>query len=301
MSLDGDLIQWIVVRGLILVIGTALLLLVYRVGSSAIHRLVPAVMTGQATHLLPGSTRADELGKRSRTIEDLLARLLRVGVLAGIVTLVLVVLELWPVLALIVVLLVAVVFATKDVVLDYVMGLLILIEGHFFKGDYVVVPGHAGVEGVVEEIGLRRTVLRDGFGAAHAVSNGFIRLSSNRTRLFSAAVVDVFVLHAADLDRAISLGRSVAEDLGRDEGWAERLDPELPVDVSVVAIGLDGALVRITQQVQTGLHGIVASELRRRVAAAFVGAGIATGRFDTPIRIAGDASSQAPAVSVRAT
>ena len=197
MSLDGGLVQWIVVRGLILVVGTALLLLVYRVGMSAIHRLVPAVMTGQAAHLLPGSTRADELGKRSRTIEDLLARLLRVAVLAGIVTLVLVVLELWPVLALIVILLVAVVFATKDVVLDYVMGLLILIEGQFFMGDYVVVPGHTGVEGVVEEIGLRRTVLRDGFGAAHAVSNGLIRLSSNRTRLFSAAVADVFVLHAA--------------------------------------------------------------------------------------------------------
>ena len=288
MTLDGELVQWIVVRGLILVVGTALLLLVYRVGTSAIHRLVPAVMTGQAAHLLPGSTRADELGKRSRTIEDLLARLLRVAVLAGIVTLVLVVLELWPVLALIVILLVAVVFATKDVVLDYVMGLLILIEGHFFKGDYVVVPGHTGVEGVVEEIGLRRTVLRDGFGAAHAVSNGFIRLSSNRTRLFSAAVADVFVLHAADLDRAISVAHDVADALAGDQAWAARLDASVPVDVSVVAIGMDGALVRITQVVQTGLQGIVASELRRRVAAAFVEAGIATGRFDTPLHIASE-------------
>ena len=152
------------------------------------------------------------------------------------------------------------VFATKDVVLDYVMGLLILIEGHFFKGDYVVVPGHTGVEGVVEEIGLRRTVLRDGFGAAHAVSNGFIRLSSNRARLFSAAVADVFVLHAADLDRAISVAHDVADALAGDQAWAARLDASVPVgDVSVVAIGMDGALVRITQVVQTGLQGIVAS------------------------------------------
>jgi small conductance mechanosensitive channel len=217
-------------------------------------------------------------------------------VLAGIGTLVLVVLELWPVLALIVILLVAVVFATKDVVLDYVMGLLILIEGQFFMGDYVVVPGHAGIEGVVEEIGLRRTVLRDAFGAAHAVSNGLIRLSSNRTRLYSAAVVDVFVLHAADLDRAIAVAHEVADGLGRDEGWTAKLDDTVPVDVSVVAIGMDGALVRLTRQVQTGLQGPVASELRRRVAAAFVGAGIATGRFDAPLQVTTEpARATAPA------
>jgi small-conductance mechanosensitive channel len=162
---------------------------------------VPAVITAQAVQLLPGSASHDELDKRARTIEDLLTRLLRLFVLAGILTLVLAVLDLWAVLAVIVVVLVAVVFATQDVVLDYVMGMLILVEGPFFKGDYVVVPGHPGVEGVVEEVGLRRTVLRDPMGVAHAVSNGYIRLSSNRTRLYSIAVGDVVVLHAADLRR----------------------------------------------------------------------------------------------------
>ena len=102
---------------------------------------------------------------------------------------VLAVFELWGVLAAIVLIVVAIVFATRDVVLDYVMGFLILIEGPFFKGDYVAVGGHPGFEGVVEEIGLRRTMLRDGIGSSHAVSNGLIRLSSNQTRLFSVAVV----------------------------------------------------------------------------------------------------------------
>ena len=102
------------------------------------------------------------------TIEELLLKLLRVGALAGILVIALAVFELWTILAAIVLVIVAIVFATRDVVLDYVMGFLILVEGPYFNGDYVVVNDHPGIEGVVEEIGLRRTVLRDATGSSHA-------------------------------------------------------------------------------------------------------------------------------------
>ena len=153
MELNGTL-SWLIGRGAVLLIGVAILLVIYRVGISAIHRIVPAVIDAQATHLPSGSSSAEEVSKRIVTIEDLLRKLLRVGVLAGLVVLALGVFELWAVLAGIALLIVAVVFATRDVVLDYVMGFLILVEGRYFKGDYLVVNGHPGIEGVVEEIGL---------------------------------------------------------------------------------------------------------------------------------------------------
>ena len=107
--------------------------------------------------------------------------------------------------------------------LDYVMGFLLLVEGPFFKGDYVVVRDHTGVEGVVEEIGLRRTPLRDQNGSSHAVSNGPIRLSSNLTRLFSVAVVELHVMRAADLDRSpLDGGRASRPRCGADPAWADR-------------------------------------------------------------------------------
>ena len=174
MDLDEPL-RWILTRGAGLLIGTAILLVIYRVGLSAIHRLVPTVIGAQAAHLPSGSSSAEEVDKRIGTIEDLLRKLLRLAVLAGFVIMALAVFELWPILAVIVLVVVAVVFATQDVVLDYVMGFLILVEGPFFKGDYVTVGGHPGTEGVVEEIGLRRTVLRDATGASNAVSNGLLR------------------------------------------------------------------------------------------------------------------------------
>ncbi len=286
MELNGTL-GWLIGRGAALLIGVAILLVIYRIGISAIHRIVPAVITAQAAHLPSGSSSAEEVGKRIATIEDLLRKLLRVGVLAGLIIVALGVFELWVVLAGIALLIVAVVFATRDVVLDYVMGFLILVEGPYFKGDYLVVNGHAGIEGVVEEIGLRRTLLRDGTGSSAAVSNGFVRLPCNMTRLFSVAVVDLHVLHAGQLDEALATAGRAAGEMRDDPSWMERIDPDSPTDVWVTGIGMDGATIRLQQRVPAGAQTAVASELRRRLAAALVAGSIGTGRWDTPMPIVG--------------
>ncbi len=286
MELNGTL-GWLIGRGAALLVGAIVLLLVYRIGVGAIHRFVPALVTAQATHLPSGSSSAEEVGKRTGTIEDLMLKLLRVAVLAGLLAFALAVFELWYVLGAIVLLIVAIVFATKEVVLDYVMGFLILIEGPFFKGDYVVVRDLPGAEGVVEEIGLRRTLLRDGLGASHAVSNGLVRYSSNLTRVFSVAVVELHVLHAAELDRALATVGRVAAEMRGDAEWAERFLADAPTDIWVTGIGTDGASIRLQQRVPTGTQMAVASELRRRLAAALVRESIGTGRWDTPLPIVG--------------
>ena len=284
MELNGTL-SWLIGRGVALLIGVVILLGIYRIGSSAIDRLVPALINAQATHLPSGSSSAEEVDKRILTIKDLLRKLLRVAVLAGVVIVALGVFELWAVIAGIALLIVAVVFATRDVVLDYVMGFLILVEGPYFKGDYLVVNGHPGIEGVVEEIGLRRTLLRDSSGSSAAVSNAFVRLPVNLTRLFSVAVVDLHVLHAGQLDEALATASRVGDEMRADPTWADRIDSESPIDGWVSGIGMDGATIRIQQRVTAGAQPAVASELRRRLAAAFVAGSIATGRWDTPMPI----------------
>jgi len=173
----NELIRWLLIHGLTLVVGAVVLLVAYRIGTSAIHRIVPGVLRAQAAHLPPTTGTTIDVDKRVQTIEDLLLRLLRVVILALLGALVLAVFELWSLLVAIVIVIAAVVFASKEVVQDYVMGFLNLVEGPFFKGDWVRVGGPGAVEGVVEEIGLRRTLLRDGFGTMHAVANGLIRQS----------------------------------------------------------------------------------------------------------------------------
>ena len=231
--MDLEIVRWLVSRGLSLLIGGAAILLLYRVGVSAVHRFVPKVLHAQAAHLPAGSTPGAEVDKRIATIEDLLIRLLRVSAVALLGALVLAVFDLWSILAGIVLIIVALLFATQDVVLDYVMGFLNLVEGPFFKGDWIRVGGPGGVEGEVEEIGLRRTVLRDGMGSVHAVSNGLIRQSSNVTRVFSVATVEMQVPQAADLERTIEIAARVSREMREDPSWRDRFLEDAQTDIWV--------------------------------------------------------------------
>jgi small conductance mechanosensitive channel len=290
VNLD-EVFRWLVSRGVALLISGAVVLLIYRVAVSAAHRIVPSVLRAQAAHLPSGSSSGEEVEKRIATVENLLIRLLRFATVALLGALVLVIFDLTTILAGIVVVVVAILFASSDVVLDYVMGFLILVEGPYFEGDWVSVGGPGGAEGTVEEIGLRRTVLRDGTGSVHAVSNGLIRQSSNVTRVFSVAVVEVQVPRPGDLDRAIEAAARVTREMREDSAWSDRFSADSETDIWVTGIGVDGASLKIQMRVATGAHGPVASELRRRLAAALASATIGTGRWDTPLPITTEPSA----------
>ena len=135
----------------------------------------------------PGSP-PEELPKRAATLEDLANRLIRVFLVLALVFMVFGLFDLWSVIAGLGLFLAALTLAGQSVILDYIMGLLIIIEGQYFKGDTISV---GGIEGEVEEVGLRRTVLRDTQGTVHSISNGTIRVSSNLTRIYAVAMVDI--------------------------------------------------------------------------------------------------------------
>lgn len=282
----NEIIRWCVSVGVRLIVGVVTLLVVYRIARPAIHRIVPSVMHAQAVTLSDGTLPSDEVSKRAATLEDLLNCLLRVALIMSLVALVLAVFDLWSLLAGLVLIVAAITVASQDVVLDYVMGFLILVEGPFFKGDWVVIGDQTPViEGEVQEIGLRRTVLRDSLGSVHAVSNGLIRLSSNETRVFSVAVVEVQILRPRDLDAAVAAANRICRELQADPDWVGRLRVDAPTDAWITALTLDGATVRIQQRVSPGAQMAVASAIRRRLAGTLADASVGIGRWDTPLPI----------------
>ena len=228
------------------------------------------------------------------TLESVLRNLSRGAFLVALILLLLGVFDLWPLLAGLGLIAAAITLAGQAIVLDYLMGILILIEGPFFKGDWISVqaPGTI-VEGEVDEIGLRRTTLRDTHGALHAVSNGVIRVSSNLTRLYSVATVDVQILRPGDLDRAIAVAGRVSRELGEERGWSGGL-LDSSIDTRVTALTLDGATISLYRRVPPGLRSDASSELRRRLAEAFTTESIGTGRWDTPPLSASPAELPAP-------
>ena len=282
MSLN-ELLGWILSHGLALVVGGLILFALYRVAVRMTHRVVVGLLQVQNATLQAGSDPAEEQQKRAVTLEVVLGKLIRAAFLVALVILVLGVFDLWQLLAGLGLVAAALTLAGQAIVLDYLMGILILVEGPFYKGDWISVqaaPG-AGTEGEVEEIGLRRTTLRDGLGALHSVSNGLIRLSSNLTRVYSIAAVDVQILRPQDLDRAIAVAGRVGRELGDDPAWSGRLF-ESPIDTWVTALTLDGAAITVRRRVPPDLRMAATSEMRRRLSVAFAAESIGTGRWDTP-------------------
>jgi small conductance mechanosensitive channel len=272
---------WIVTRGLLLAVGGLILFGAYRVLQPLVHRFVVTVLQVQQV-TLPGEQPPEELQKRASTLEQFLDKLLRAAFVLAVIILILGVFDLWGVLAGLGLLAAALTLAGQAIVLDYLMGILILVEAPFYKGDWISVQGPGvNVEGSVEEITLRRTTLRDPLGALQSVSNGLIRVSSNLTRVYSLATVDVQIVRPQDLDRALAVAARVGRELESDGEWTGRLFPA-PIDTSVLALTLDGASIRLQRRVPPSLRLEATSELRRRLTAAFAAESIGTGRWDTP-------------------
>ena len=273
--------SWIVRHGLLLIVGGLILLALYRVATSLVPRFVTGLLQVQQAALSGGQPEA-ELQKRASTLQDVLGKLIRAAFLLGVVLLVLGVFDLFGVLAGLGLFAAALTLAGQAIVLDYLMGILILIEGPYFQGDWIAINGAGvNVEGQVEEITLRRTTLRDGLGQLHSVSNGLIRVSSNTTRVYSLATVEVQVLRPADLDRAIAVAGRVARELGAERGW-DAPTGEAQFTTLVTGLTLDGATLRVQRRVPPGEGGAATSELRRRLAAGLAAESVGTGRWDTP-------------------
>ena len=162
----------------------------------------------------------EETDRRVATLEDLFAKILRFAVVVALMIVFLGVFDLWSVVAGLGLVLAALTLAGQSIILDYLMGILILTEGQYFKGDVVQL---GTVEGTVEEVGLRRTVVRDARGTVHSVSNGTIRVSSNRTRTYALATVDLDGIADRDVEGVIEVLDAVGLALSEDEAFAPML------------------------------------------------------------------------------
>jgi small conductance mechanosensitive channel len=268
------MIEWFEAHGLALLFWAVLLLLVYRFAQPLIHRLLVGVFRAQEATLGTEDAQKTELVKRVKTLEELLSKALRLGVIVAGVLVVIGLFDLWPIFAGLGLLAAALTLAGQSIVLDYLMGFLILVEGQYYVGDVVNV---GGVEGTVEEVGFRRTTLRDSSGTVHSVSNGLIRTSANLTRIYASAVVDILGIRDADVERAIAAMSQVGVDLAADPEWSPRLlaPPGQPIAFAFTDLG---ATVRMSCRVVPEDRWRVAAEVRKRISTAFADAGIEPNR-----------------------
>jgi small conductance mechanosensitive channel len=154
-------------------------------------------------------------------------------------------------------------FGAQTLVRDFINGFFILVENQYDIGDTIKL---ATVQGTVEDMTLRRTVLRDDNGSVHTVPNGEIRVVTNLTRDWTQLPMHISVAYGADSDEVIKLLKEVGEEVANDPHFAEMIvaKPEVPGIERVSGSEVDYLLLVKTRP---GSQDAVSRELRRRIKA----------------------------------
>ena len=156
-------------------------------------------------------------------------------------------------------------FGAQTLVHDVINGFFVLFENTYDLGDVVKI---AGVQGTVEQMTLRKTVLRDDSGTVHSVPNSEVKIISNMTRDWAQVALHVSVDYSESSDRVIQLLKEVAAELQNDPGYGPYIvsQPDVPGIERVSGSEVDYLIV---VKVRPGKQYEVRRELRRRIKECF--------------------------------
>lgn len=123
---------------------------------------------------------------------------------------------------------IAIGFGSQGLVQDVVTGFFILFEGQFSVGDMVEISGQSGI---VTEIGLRTTRIRNYLGAEIILQNRNIPMAARYRRGAMDGMIDVALEKEEDLGKAEMLLETVGEEFARqfEEVILDRPSIEDPV------------------------------------------------------------------------
>ena len=159
----------------------------------------------------------------------------------------------------------AVGFGAQSLVKDVIAGLFILIENQYGKGDVVTI---AGVGGTVEDVNLRRTLIRDLDGTQHSIPNGEIVVSSNKSQVFSRLNEVIGVSYGDDLEQVFKVINKVGEEMAGESPWSDDII-SAPTVLGVDGFGDSSVDIRVVGDTQPGRQWAVTREFRLRIKLAF--------------------------------
>ncbi len=263
----ATVVNWLLEHGtrilIILAIGAGLWFALKKLLPPVLHRTIARTMKGESKE-----------GKRKRT-HTLLSVFIGAGkIIIALLVVFMVLSELnipiGPALAGLGVAGIAVGFGAQYLIRDLIAGVFILLENQYRVGDWVTI---ANIGGLVEEVNLRKTVLRDFDGTVHHVPNGEINVASNYSRRFARVNLDISVAYGTDLDHAMSVINRVGQELAADEDWA-KIIISAPQALRVNNLGDSGIDIKILGDVKPMQQWAVMGELRKRIKKAFDEEGI---------------------------
>lgn len=206
---------------------------------------------------------------RSKTLGGLLRSTLRyaIGIVVLLIVLSLAGIDTRALLGGAAILGVAIGLGAQNLVRDIITGFFIIYERQYDVGEYITA---AGLSGIVEEVGLRTTRLRDWSGDMHVIPNGLVDKTTNKSRAGSRALIEVTIAYEDDARKAMAVMQAVCDEMARQHA----VITDGPIVLGVSRLDASGVVFEVWARTKPLEHFAVERELRLRIKEALQGAGI---------------------------
>lgn len=152
-------------------------------------------------------------------------------------------------------------FGGQYLIRDIISGLFIIIENQYRIGDVVTFDGTSGL---VEDISLRKTTLRDMDGTVHHIPHGEIKKVSNFSKNFSRVNLNIGIGYNSNLDKVIQIVNEIGNEMAEDEYWKD-LILKAPQFLRVQDLGDSAIVIKILGETEPLKQWEVTGELRKRI------------------------------------
>jgi small conductance mechanosensitive channel len=165
---------------------------------------------------------------------------------------------------------IAVAFGAQSLIADTFNGFFILLEGQFAVGDFVRIGGQSGT---VEQLSLRRTVLRSADGAAVTIPNSEIRTVENLSKGWSRAIIEAVVAPEADEQQVMAILKEVLEGIEEDPEFEGKI-LEPPNILGMTSVEPNRLVFRAFVTTMPLEQWAIGRELQRRLRARLIQEGV---------------------------
>lgn len=216
----AETISWVLGTPAKILIVVVVAFFVNAVVRRSIGRLTDRLGIAAADAYVVSERSRDRSAERADTIGSLLRSLSTVVIFGIAIIMILATLgiDVVPAIASAGVLAIAVGFGAQSIVEDFLRGIFMLSEDQFGIGDRIDV---GTVNGYVERVTLRTTVIRDSDGVLWYMPNSEINYVANEFQKSSRAVVEIAIPYGSDMRNAMEVLGHAAEQACADPEWRE--------------------------------------------------------------------------------
>jgi small-conductance mechanosensitive channel len=161
-------------------------------------------------------------------------------------------------------------FGGQYLIRDFFTGFFMILENQYRIGDAVSLDQTSGM---VEDISLRMTTLRDLDGTVHYVPHGDIKRVANSSMDFARINLNVRVSYQTQIEQAIQVINQTGLELAADEAWKPFIIKP-PAFLRIDDFLDSGVILKILGETVPLKQWEVTGELRKRIKVAFEREGI---------------------------